>query len=114
MVDDSPVLLKIQTSLVSKQGHQVEGVTSGEAAIKQLTANHYDLVLMDVQMPTMDGLQTTQKIRSLNLKTPILALTGNDLPEERAKCLQHGMNGFLAKPLQMAAFEVELKKLHLL
>lgn len=113
MVDDSQILLKIQTSIVVKQGYSVEGVTSAEAAIRLLKQHRYDIIVMDVQMPVMDGLQATQAIRALGIKTPILALTGNDLPEERVRCLEHGMDGFLAKPLQIAALNVELRKLHL-
>lgn len=103
MVDDSPVLLKIQTGIVAKLGHEVVGVTSGAEAIEALKKHPFHVILMDMQMPDMNGLQTTQDIRLMGIKTPIIALTGNDTPEDRQNCLMQGMNGFLAKPLKLDA-----------
>ncbi len=105
MVDDSPILLKIQTSIVAKLGHEVVGVASGADAIEALKKQPFHLVLMDMQMPCMDGLQTTQAIRSLGIKTPIIALTGNEAPEDKQRCQQQGMNGFLSKPLRTEALD---------
>ena len=105
LVDDDLFLHRIQSALITKFGHDVYAVASGEAAIQCLHHRDFDLVLMDVMMPEMDGLQTTQKLRQLGCQLPIFALTGNDSPEDRQNAKQAGMNGYLTKPIQKSAFD---------
>ena len=96
-------------SLLSRLGHHAVITTNGEAALESwLSARSagtpYDLVLMDIQMPKLDGIETTRRIRALEAgqcgrRTPILALTANTLAEDRYACFEAGMDGFLIKPL---------------
>jgi two-component system sensor histidine kinase/response regulator len=76
--------------------------SSGEDAIEAASNQHFDLILMDLQMPAMDGFQTTAKIRCLPgyATTPIVALTANVSDEYRQLCRSHGMQGFVPKPVQ--------------
>jgi len=96
-------------SLLSRLGHQVVITTNGEEALESWLAAKsagapYDLVLMDIQMPELDGIEATKRIRVSEAaqgghRTPILALTANTLVEDRYACFEAGMDGFLVKPL---------------
>lgn len=113
LVDDSEFLLSIQSKILAKTGASVECVDSGLKAINQLENSRYDLVLMDCQMPDLDGFETSKKIRLKNDLTPIVALTGNDTAQDREYCKQAGMNGFLSKPLSISAFNLVLQDLNI-
>ena len=109
VAEDNEINALLMRSLLSRLGHQAVIATNGEAALESwLSAKSagtpYDLVLMDIQMPTLDGIETTRRIRSREAaqglrKTPILALTANALVEDRYACFEAGMDGFLIKPL---------------
>jgi CheY-like chemotaxis protein len=96
-------------SLLARLGHHAVIATNGEAAIESWLAAKsagapYDLVLMDIQMPQLDGIEATRQIRACEAdrpgrRTPILALTANTLVEDRDACFEAGMDGFLIKPL---------------
>lgn len=100
LVDDNAMMQTIQRAILEKMGHEVVSVTSGLQAIAQLGSDVFDWVLMDMQMPEMDGLETTRRIRKMGNQTPIIALTGNSDDESKQACRQAGMNGFLKKPLK--------------
>ncbi|WP_141608939.1 response regulator [Litorilinea aerophila] len=105
LVEDNLVNQRVAMAMVRKLGYQVDAVASGEEALQALQQQDYDLVLMDIQMPGMDGYQTTRAIRALhspvrNREIPIIALTANAFPEDREACLAAGMNDFIAKPIQ--------------
>ena len=79
--------------------------------MEAVTKYHYDLVLMDINMPVMDGLQATRKIRELGpgiMQVPILALTANAMMEDRQRCLDAGMNGFVSKPIRIDALRAAI------
>ncbi|HIF9208486.1 TPA: CHASE domain-containing protein [Photobacterium damselae] len=103
VVDDSDTNLEVATYLLTQAGASVETANSGEVAISKLKESplNYDAILMDVQMPVMDGLEATRYIRqTLELKSiPIIALTAGALVEERKRALESGMNDFLTKPI---------------
>jgi two-component system sensor histidine kinase/response regulator len=103
--DDYPANLRIVTKVLEKKGHVVETVTTGAAAAAAVLASHYDLVLMDCRMPEMDGYDATALIRAREggrRRTPIIALTANDSDADRRRCVEVGMDGFVAKPLRPA------------
>ncbi len=91
--------------LLTQDGHRVTLAENGARAVSQLFNASYDVILMDVDMPVMDGLAATRTIRrresSLGRRTPVIALTSN---ANRDECLAAGMDGFLAKPLDLNAF----------
>jgi PAS domain S-box-containing protein len=109
VAEDNEINALLMRSLLTRLGHQAVIATNGEAALESwLSAKSagtpYDLVLMDIQMPTLDGIETTRRIRAREAaqpgrKTPILALTANALVEDRYACFEAGMDGFLIKPL---------------
>jgi CheY-like chemotaxis protein len=105
LVDDDLFLHNIQTALLKKYGHQVEALSSGQQALDWFKSHQVDLVLMDMMMPGMDGLETTRQLRQAGINTPILALTGNDTPEDRQNARQAGMNGYLTKPIKKEALD---------
>jgi CheY-like chemotaxis protein len=94
---------KLATRLLEKRGHKITSVANGREAVEALNQTDFDLVLMDVQMPEMDGWKATQTIRQKEEATgrhiPILALTAHALKEYEELCYQAGMDGFLTKPL---------------
>lgn len=101
-VDDNAANLKLIVTLLESLGLLVDGVASGEEALNAVQQAQYDLVFMDIQMPGMDGIQATRRIRQLepaHVRVPIVALTAHALPEERQKMLDSGMDDYLTKPV---------------
>lgn len=106
LAEDSKVNQLVATRLLNQQGHEVIVVGDGRAAVEQFERQSFDLVLMDMSMPELDGLQATAKIRAIEQDgrqpTPIVALTAHDMPGDRERCLSSGMNDFVAKPVRPA------------
>jgi CheY-like chemotaxis protein/anti-sigma regulatory factor (Ser/Thr protein kinase) len=100
-VEDNPVGLMVLRHALKGRAVNVDTATDGAEAIQAAAARHYDLILMDLQMPHMDGLEATAAVRRLPgyEKVPILALTANYSDEIRQQCQQHGMQDFLSKPV---------------
>jgi CheY-like chemotaxis protein len=102
LAEDNAVNAHLATILLRKAGHTVKLVTTGRQAIDALVDQHYDIVLMDVQMPDMDGLAATAAIRRAETSTgrhvPIVALTAHAMADDRRRCLEAGADGYLAKP----------------
>jgi signal transduction histidine kinase len=88
---------------LQKRGHAVEVANDGLEAVERATKGQFDVILMDVQMPGLDGFQATSAIRMLPAyaSTPIIALTAHAMPGDQERCLAAGMNGYLAKPLDL-------------
>ena len=101
VVDDDPMNLEVAQLLLNESGLTVDLAQDGEQAISKAIENRYAVILMDMQMPILDGLAATQQIRKLpeHLTTPILAMTANVFAEDKLRCLDAGMNDFLFKPL---------------
>ena len=104
VVEDDRVNQKVIGLMLKRLGITSELVDNGLSAVQRVTAEEWDLVLMDVQMPDIDGLEATRRIRNhaSGRQTPIVALTANALPEDRAACEAAGMNAFLTKPIREA------------
>ncbi|MBT9582799.1 response regulator [bacterium] len=101
VVEDNRVNQLVIRETLCRLGHSVKVVDSGEAALRALHQEPFNVVLMDVQMPEMDGLEATRQIRDKLSEQPwIVALTANALPEDRNRCLQAGMNDYLSKPVR--------------
>ncbi|MQA18250.1 CHASE domain-containing protein [Rugamonas rivuli] len=104
LVEDNPINQLVAQSMLSHAGASIESVDNGRAALDLLRtdAHRYDLVLMDVQMPEMDGFEATARIRGeLKLELPVLAMTAGVMLSEREQCIASGMNDFIAKPIDV-------------
>jgi two-component system sensor histidine kinase/response regulator len=106
VVDDNALNCRLLAILLERAGHRVVTVQSGEAALERLSAEPFDLVLMDMQMPGLDGLETTRRIRALpdaaRAATPVVAVTANAMAGDERRCRESGMDGYLTKPVDGA------------
>jgi two-component system sensor histidine kinase/response regulator len=102
VVDDDSVAQTIASHVLRRHSYDVECVCNGPAAIDKASRATFDLILLDLQMPGMDGFQTARYIRAIPAyaDTPIIAVTANCSSDYRDRCIQTGMQGFLAKPVQ--------------
>jgi CheY-like chemotaxis protein len=104
VVDDNAINRKVASALLQRLGLSVELAESGQQALDLLASTPVDLVLMDLQMPDLDGAATTRALRLREAggsRTPVIALTASALPEELASCLAAGMDATLTKPVQL-------------
>jgi signal transduction histidine kinase/DNA-binding response OmpR family regulator len=102
LVEDNSVNQKVACSMLEKLGYQADVAANGLEAIVQVNVGNYDVVFMDVQMPEMDGLMATKKIRQLPVRQPeIVAMTANVFQKDREDCIDAGMDGFMAKPIKL-------------
>ncbi|MBN9382680.1 MAG: PAS domain S-box protein [Chitinophagaceae bacterium] len=112
VVEDNPINQKLMDYVLRKTGAAVTLADNGEQAIHQLKANEFDLIVMDLQMPGMDGYETTKYIRSnLRLRTPIMAMTANAINGEQIRCLEAGMNDYMSKPFEFKDFYTHIAEL---
>ncbi len=104
LVEDNVVNQKVVTAVLSKRGWRVDLAANGAEALDRLGREKFDLVLMDVQMPVMDGLEATRQIRRETQwkRLPIVAMTAHAMTGDRERCLEAGMNGYVSKPVQPA------------
>ena len=111
MAEDNPINQRVGKLILQKEGFEVDLVADGNEALEAHRNNPYDLILMDCQMPTMDGLEASRQIRSLDQPQPIIvAVTANALVGERERCLNAGMDDYLSKPFQAEQLVTLVKK----
>ena len=101
LVEDEPINQEVSKGLLAEVGLQVDLAEDGEEAVQRAKIGHYDLILMDMQMPKMNGIDATRAIRQLPglAATPIIAMTANAFEEDRQRCLEAGMNDHIGKPV---------------
>lgn len=113
-VDDRPLNQKIGKALLTKFGHKVDFANNGEEAVEKSASQVYDIILMDIQMPKMDGYEATRHIRDREKKTgihlPIIAVTANALKGDGDRTLEAGMDGYISKPIRSEQLQNALKK----
>ena len=114
IVEDDDVSLMVFEQLAKKKGWGVFSARNGRQAIEMVKKENFDLILMDVRMPILNGFQATQAIRGIeaNKRThmPIIAITACALSEDREKCLRAGMDDYLAKPILFPDFYTTVEK----
>lgn len=99
LVEDNLMNRKLATIILQSHGLDISIAENGEKAIELLKKDHFDIILMDIQMPVMDGYKATQVLRNeLHISTPVIAMTAHALAGEKEKCLQAGMNDYISKP----------------
>ncbi|MCP3873782.1 MAG: response regulator [Desulfobacteraceae bacterium] len=106
LAEDNAINKKVAVAILNKLGYKVDPVENGKEVIQALGKNIYDLVLMDCQMPEMDGFTATQEIRKLKSKIqtiPVVAMTARAMKEDRDRCLEVGMNDYISKPVKPEA-----------
>jgi len=110
LVEDNDANRRVVRMMLAELGLDADEAASGIEAIERARQRHYDLILMDVQMPDIDGLEATRRIRAgeTDLPTFILALTANVMESDEARCRDAGMNGFLSKPLRLSTLEATI------
>lgn len=109
LAEDNRVNQVVAVRLLQKAGHSVTVAADGEEALRKLGEGPFDCVLMDIQMPGMDGVEATRRIRAGGNTIPIIALTANAMLGDRAECLAAGMNGYVIKPFELADVEKALR-----
>ncbi|HVS92881.1 MAG TPA: two-component regulator propeller domain-containing protein [Mucilaginibacter sp.] len=111
IAEDNPINQKLTVHILSKMGYRPDVACNGHDAIEMAAKKRYDMILMDVQMPEMDGLEATQFIRAHMSEQPVIvAMTANAMPEDREICLKAGMNDYLSKPMKLADMITVLQK----
>ncbi len=115
VADDNHTNQLLAVKLVQRLGCEVTAVSGGQEALDALAQSRFDLVLMDCQMPLMDGLEATRRIRrgdagATNARVPIVALTANAMVSDRESCLQAGMDDFISKPIEVERLNAAIKK----
>jgi len=113
VVEDNRVNQKVLSHQLTNLGYRVEIADNGAEAVVKVRNSRYDLILMDVQMPVMDGFQAAQEIRGMGgdpALIPIIAVTANAFPSERDRCLAIGMDDYLTKPVDKGRLEEAVRR----
>ena len=108
MAEDYPMNRLLSKSLFKKWGLNLKIVNNGKELLKELEKNSYEIILMDIQMPEMGGLEATRILRKRGVKTPIIAITAHSFKQEQILCKKAGMNGFLSKPFEESDLKQKL------
>jgi CheY-like chemotaxis protein len=114
LVEDNAVNRRVIVGLLQKRGHTIESAENGLEALEALTKSDYDLVLMDVQMPVMDGLEATRRMRDMERRgsphVPVVGLTALAMKGDRERCLASGMDECIHKPIDLQSLLRAIEK----
>ena len=112
VVEDNPLNLKLVRDVLRYAGYRVVEATTGEEGVRLAAEEHPDLVLMDLQLPGIDGSEALRRIRASDApKVPIVAVTAFAMPADHARARRDGFDGFLEKPLQVRVLPVQVARL---
>jgi CheY-like chemotaxis protein/HPt (histidine-containing phosphotransfer) domain-containing protein len=115
LVEDHIINQKLAVTLLTRWGHDVEVADNGQIALDILAQRQFDVILMDMMMPVMDGLEATRCIRAsqtkLDLHTPIIAMTANAMEGDRERCIAAGMDDYISKPIKATVLQQMLQKI---
>lgn len=101
LVEDNELNYEIAKTVLEEAGFIIDGASNGKMAIDKASNNTYDVILMDIQMPIMDGYEATKELRKLGNRTPIIAMTANAFSEDKKKAKEVGMDGYIPKPIDV-------------
>ena len=101
LVEDNELNYEIAKTVLEEAGFMVDGASNGKMAVDKASDNTYDVILMDIQMPVMDGYEATKELRKLGNRAPIIAMTANAFSEDRNKAKEVGMDGYISKPIDV-------------
>ena len=119
LADDNPVNLDLTARLLKKRGHEISTAENGQEAVDCFLEKYFDVILMDLEMPVMSGIEAARQIRakekasSINTPayTPIIAMTAHDEETERTACLVVGMDGFITKPIDIKTIDKTIREI---
>lgn len=112
VAEDNPLNQKIAVFLLTKLGAEVVTAANGAEAVRYMETDRFDMILMDIQMPEMDGYEATEHIRKeLKNNIPIIALSASNYEDEINKCLEIGMNGCITKPIDAEKLQDAIRNL---
>ena len=119
LADDNPINLDLTTRLLEKKGHEVTTAENGQEAVDLFLKGSFDVILMDLEMPIISGIEAARQIRakekasSINTPayTPIIAMTAHDEETERTACLVVGMDGFISKPIDIKTLNQTIQEI---
>jgi CheY-like chemotaxis protein/HPt (histidine-containing phosphotransfer) domain-containing protein len=112
LVEDHAINQKLAVTLLERWGHRVTVAENGQLALDALQKQRFDVVLMDMMMPVMDGLEATRRIRASESgqRVPIIAMTANAMESDRERCLEAGMDDYLSKPIKAQELQAMLQR----
>ncbi|MEZ7892537.1 MAG: response regulator [Candidatus Wallbacteria bacterium] len=108
LAEDNVLNVKLALQILNKRGHNVKVVNDGAQAVETCAKENFDLILMDVQMPVMDGIEATKKIRENGITVPIIAMTAAALKGDQEACINAGMTGYISKPIKIKELEKKI------
>jgi len=112
VAEDNFINQKLAERILLRLGYKIDIVSDGKQVLDALRRKTYNVILMDVRMPEMDGFEATMKVRQMAIEQPyIIAMTANAMPEDKEECLNMGMNNYIAKPMQMPEITNILKNI---
>jgi two-component system cell cycle response regulator DivK len=114
VVEDNPLNMELVVEILNAHGFMVDEAIDGENALKKMETEYYDLVLMDIELPGLDGVEITKLIKEKYKKVPVIALTSYAMKGDRERFLAAGFDEYLSKPLDIKAFIKRLEKYNIM